>query len=212
MSCCVCATTRPKSGTKRPNTPASLRRRNVVSGSCRDVSISMNRRLASGSVRRAVDQADVLGDQPQGRADGCRGRSPARHGTGAGSPPDPSSKASGEATASRSPSSRKPSSSRGRKRLPQGGELGLAAAAVLERGDEDAREIADRLGVKIVVLHEALDAAAARPVLVAQARGDLALQVERQAIVGAAGQIVDVAAHRRRRSGRRARSGAPPPW
>ena len=33
------------------------------------------------------------------------------------------------------------------------------------------------------------------PVLVAQARGDLALQVERQAIVGAAGEIMDVAAH-----------------
>ena len=36
---------------------------------------------------------------------------------------------------------------------------------------------------------------AARPVLVAEARGDLALEVERQAIVGAAGQVVDVAAH-----------------
>ena len=36
-----------------------------------------------------IDQADVLGDQPQGRRDGCRGRSPAPHGTGAGSPPDP---------------------------------------------------------------------------------------------------------------------------
>ena len=80
--------------------------------------------------------------------------------------------------------------------LPQRGELGLAAAAVLERGDEDAREIADRLGVQVVVLGEALDAAAARPVLVAQPRRDLALQVERQAVVGAAGQIVDVAAHR----------------
>ena len=52
------------------------------------------------------------------------------------------------------------------------------------------------LGVQVVVLGEALDAAAARPVLVAQPRGDLALQLERQAIVGAAGQIVDVAAHR----------------
>ena len=75
-------------------------------------------------------------------------------------------------------------------------ELGLAPAAVLERGDEDAGEIADRLGMKVVVFHEALDAAAARPVLVAEAGGDLALQVERQAIVGAAGQVMDVAAHR----------------
>ena len=82
-------------------------------------------------------------------------------------------------------------------RLPQRGELGLAAAAVLERGHEDAREVAHRLGVKIVVLGEAFDAAAARAVPVAEACGDLALQVERQAIVGAARQIVDVAAHRR---------------
>ena len=37
---------------------------------------------------------------------------------------------------------------------------------------------------------------AARPVLVTEPRGDLALQVERQAVVGAAGEIVDVAAHR----------------
>ena len=80
--------------------------------------------------------------------------------------------------------------------LPQGGKLGLAAAAVLERRDEDAREVADDLGVQVVVLGEALDAAAARPVLVAEPRGDLALQLERQAVVGAAGQIVDVAAHR----------------
>ena len=79
--------------------------------------------------------------------------------------------------------------------LPQGGELGLAAAAVLERRDEDAREVADRLGMQVVVLGETLDAAAARPVLVAEPRGDLALQVERQAVVGAAGEIVDVAAH-----------------
>ena len=80
-------------------------------------------------------------------------------------------------------------------RLPERRELGLAPAAVLEGGDEDARQVADGLGMKIIVLHEALDAAAARPVLVAKARGDLALQIERQAIVGAAGQIVDVAAH-----------------
>ena len=47
------------------------------------------------------------------------------------------------------------------------------------------------------MLGEALDAAASRPVLVAQAGGDLALQFERQAVVGAASQVVDVAAHGR---------------
>ena len=81
--------------------------------------------------------------------------------------------------------------------LPESGELRLAPVAVLQRGHENARQIAHRLGVKIVVLGEALDAAAARPVLVAQPFGDLALQVERQAIVGAGRQVVDVAAHRR---------------
>ena len=80
--------------------------------------------------------------------------------------------------------------------LPQGGELGLAAPAVLERGDEDSRQVADRLRMKIIVLHEALDAAAARPVLVAEARGDLALEIERETVVGAAREIMDVAAHR----------------
>ena len=79
--------------------------------------------------------------------------------------------------------------------LPQGGKPGLAPAAVLERRHEDAREVAHQLGVQVVVLGEALDAAAARPVLVAQTRGDLALQVERQAVVGAAGEIMDMAAH-----------------
>ena len=61
------------------------------------------------------------------------------------------------------------------------------------------------------MLGEALDAAAAWPVVVAQPRGDLALQVERQAILGAAGQIVDVAAHRGEEA-LGALSGRPPPW
>ena len=145
MSCCVCATTRPKSGTKRPNTPASLRRRKVVSGSWREVSIAMNRRLASGSLRRLIDQPDVLGDQPQRRrmdvevvllrdmeqaqdrhrilanCIGRRGAQPLA--------------VEAEAVELARPQG-----------LPQRRELGLAAVAVLERGDEDAREIADRLG------------------------------------------------------------------
>ncbi len=85
-------------------------------------------------------------------------------------------------------------------RLPQRRERRLAAMAVLERGDEDARQIADDLGVKIVVLHEALDAAAGGAVLIAEARRDFPLQIERQAVVGAAGEIVDVAAHGRQKT------------
>ena len=56
-------------------------------------------------------------------------------------------KASGVATARRSPSRRKPSSWRGRKVCHSGGEPWLAAPAVLEGGHEDARQVADRLGV-----------------------------------------------------------------
>src|SRR5476651_931085 len=85
-------------------------------------------------------------------------------------------------------------------RLPERRELGLATMAVLEGGHEDAREVAHDLGMKIVVLHEALDAAAAGAVLVAKARRDLALQVERQTVVGAVCEIVDVAAHRREKA------------
>ena len=81
--------------------------------------------------------------------------------------------------------------------LPQGRELGLATTAVFQCGDEDAREVAYLLRMQEVVLHEALDAAAAGPVLVAQPARDLALQVERHAVIGAIGQIVDVTAHRR---------------
>ena len=53
MLYCICATTRPKSGTKRPKTPASLSRRRVVSGSFSEVSICRKVRLASGSSRSA---------------------------------------------------------------------------------------------------------------------------------------------------------------
>ncbi len=58
--------------------------------------------------------------------------------------------------------------------LPKGGQLGLAATAVFQRGHEDARQVADRLGVEIIVLGEALDATAARAILVAQPARDLA--------------------------------------
>ena len=162
MSCCVCATTRPKSGTKRPNTPASLRRRKRRLGIVARGQHRHEQAIGLGIVAQPVDQPDVLRDQPQASRDGCRGRSPARHGTGAGSPPDPSRTIVGRRRASRSPSSRKPSSWRGRSVCHSAASLRLAPMAVLERGDEDARQVADRLGMKIVVLHEALDAAAAR--------------------------------------------------
>ena len=65
----------------------------------------------------------------------------------------------------------------------------------LDGGAEDAGQVADRLGDEIVMLHEALDAAGARPAGVARHRGDGDLAVERQALLGAPGQVVQVAAH-----------------
>ena len=155
----------------------------------------MNRRLASGSVRSRSTRRMfwVISRKVAGwmsRSFSCATWNRRRIATGS------LAKASGAATASRSPSRRKPSSSRGRKVCHRAASLGLrrrlsssAATKMRVRSPTD-------LGVQVIVLGETLDAAAARPVLVAEPRGDLALQVERQAIVGAAGQIVDVAAHR----------------
>src|SRR5919199_3708463 len=50
---CIMATTRPKSGTKRPRTPVSFMCRNTTSGALRDVRISTKRRFASGVLRKA---------------------------------------------------------------------------------------------------------------------------------------------------------------
>ena len=47
--------------------------------------------------------------------------------------------------------------------------------ALLERGADDRREVADILGDEEIVLHEALDAAQAAAIGIAQEGGDLAL-------------------------------------
>src|SRR5262249_9477555 len=76
------------------------------------------------------------------------------------------------------------------------GEARPALRLELELGAEDAREVADFLGDQEVVLHEALDAARAGMVGVAHAPPDLALAVEGEAVLGALGEVVQVAAHR----------------
>src|SRR5690606_11197919 len=68
-------------------------------------------------------------------------------------------------------------------------------AAVLEKAAEDAREVADVAGHQEVVAHEAFDGGGARAVRVSEARRDLALEVEGEAVVGAAREIVEIAAH-----------------
>ena len=71
--------------------------------------------------------------------------------------------------------------------------LGLA---VLEFGAEEGGEIADVLRDQEVVLHEPLDVLQARMLGIAEPHRDLALDVERQTLLGAAGEEVHVAAHR----------------
>ena len=100
-------------------------------------------------------------------------------------------------------SSRKSSVS-GRARRPRGRNLrdhpaqhrrGLGLL-ILELGAQDRGEIADVLGDQEIVLHEALDILHARMFGVAKPHGDLALDVERQPLLGAAGEEMHVAADR----------------
>ncbi len=72
----------------------------------------------------------------------------------------------------------------------------LALLFALEERAEDARQIADVLGDQEIVLHEALDAARSGMVGVAHAPADFALQVEGEAVLAAAGEEMQVAAHR----------------
>ena len=67
---------------------------------------------------------------------------------------------------------------------------------LLERGAEDAGQVADILGDQEVVLHEALDRRQAGMAGVAEPLGDLALDVEMQPFLGLAGEEMHVAAHR----------------
>ena len=68
--------------------------------------------------------------------------------------------------------------------------------ALLEAGAQDGGEIADILGGQEVVLHEALDVAQAGMLGVAEPHRDIALDVERQPLLGAAGEEMHVAADR----------------
>ena len=72
----------------------------------------------------------------------------------------------------------------------------LLGLRLLERGAEDAGQVADILGDQEVVLHEALDRRQAGMAGVAEALGDLALDVEMQPLLGLAGEEMHVAAHR----------------
>ena len=74
--------------------------------------------------------------------------------------------------------------------------LGRLGVPFLERGADDRREIADVLGDEEIVLHEAFDVGLAGARGVAEPFGDRALQIEAQALLGAPGEKMQVAAHR----------------
>ena len=67
---------------------------------------------------------------------------------------------------------------------------------VFQLGAQDRGEVADVLGHQEVVLHEALDVLHAGMRGIAEPDRDLALHVERQPLLGAAGEEMQVAAHR----------------
>ena len=74
--------------------------------------------------------------------------------------------------------------------------LRLAGEALVELREEHAGEVADHFRLQEKILHEPLDRAFARPVGKIHPRGDLALEVEGQAILGAVAGGVKVAAYR----------------
>jgi len=67
---------------------------------------------------------------------------------------------------------------------------------ILEHGAEDARQIADILGDQEIMLHEALDGFQPAMFLIAETFGHFGLEIEGDALLGAAGEEVQLAAHR----------------
>ena len=74
--------------------------------------------------------------------------------------------------------------------------LGGLRLPLFERGADDGGQIADILGDEEVVLHEALDVGLSGARRIAEPLGERALQLEAQPLLGAAGEEVEVAAHR----------------
>ena len=72
----------------------------------------------------------------------------------------------------------------------------LLGVLLLQLGQEHAGEAANLFGLQEEILHEALDRALAGPVGEVHPRGHLPLQIEGEAVLGAAGDGVQMAAHR----------------
>ena len=76
------------------------------------------------------------------------------------------------------------------------GKPALALLVGFEDRAEDPGQIADILGDQEIVLHEPFDPAASRIIGVAHPPRDFGLQVEGEALFGAAGEVVEMAANR----------------
>ncbi len=192
-------TTRPKSGMKRPSTPASFIRLSAVSGSAsarsgsrgtagwlrdrRAAAASMRfsdwvtSRVASGWIGRFERSAT---QKRRMRLTGSRSNTSAAKTLtrsdvdlevlGVGDRAGPAAKPADEAVEHRR-------------------RLGLA---LLERGADDRCQVADILGDQEIVLHEALDVGLAGAGRIAELSGDRPLHVEAQALLGSAGEEMQI--------------------
>ena len=199
---CIIATILPKSGISLPSSPASFMRLRLSSGLRSEVRMSRNSRLASASRRSvAVDQPQRAGEQLQ-RVGMVFQPVPV------GEPEQPQQvdrialehlvvgdvdavvvddEIAGAGELALAPREAEEDA------VEAGHVLGLL---LLERGAEDAGQVADILGDQEVVLHEALDRRQAGMAGIAEPLGDLALDVEMQPLLGLAGEEMHVAAHR----------------
>ena len=197
MSNCIWATTRPKSGTKRPKTPASFIQRSTVSGSRSEVSTSRNRRFASRI--GAHGRVDQLGMARGGAHRQRMDFQPVF--VGQREHPDQPDRIGREEIVVRhgEPAAVEQEAFELARPAAEAGQAEAAAASgelLVEMGEEDAGQVADRFRVQEIVAHEALDRALSRPVGIMHPRRDLALIVEGQPLLGAAGDQVEMAAHR----------------
>ena len=158
----------------------------------------MNRALARGSSRTlAVDQRRVAASRRASPPDGFPAARARRARTArAGAPDRPGRNRPTESRSGRGRArSRRGASGRRRMRRKREAEA-LLAQLLVELGEEHAGQVADRLRVEEIELHEALDRRFPGPVGVMHDLGDARLIVEVEPLLGASGEQVQMAAHR----------------
>ena len=162
------------------------------------VSTSMNKALARGSSRTvAVDQTRVAGRRRASPSGWISSRSRAASANS-------SSRRTGSARKKSSDGDRDPPAVEHEAAEPLGPAAdrrkreaeALLAELLVELGEEQAGQVADRLRVEEIELHEPLDRGFPRPVGVIHDLGDARLIFEAQPLLGAPGEQMQVAAHR----------------